>query len=280
MTTDAALPVLVRSLLADPELRGPAALASLATAGDALLIVPEVGANRLAVRLAELAGLAVAASDDAPATVRLYTSRGVAVALQPREASQGVELLRRGRELERLAYELPELTRGLRGVGTRRGASGADHDLWFGPLLAARHQAAAAGDWRARAAALAPDPLRERAARALEELAAVRYPASPPDRRALAAELEGCAEPLDAAFGALARAAAELHAADDAVRVAAWRGWVGAARQCFAAADAGWLAMAPVLARHAEACAAGGGPGGAGARRRFWRRGGGGGRAG
>lgn len=278
---DTSLMVLVRRLAVDPELTGPAAFAALVVADDALVITPDGVARPLVLPVGELAGLTIREHPEAPPTLLVHPLRGVALALQPRDESRRDDLLGVARRAERRAFALPELTRGLRAVGARRGAPGDDHDRWFSALLAARQRAAQAGDWDAQATAFAAGPLRLLLARTVTGMAAVRYPASPPDQRALAAALEECAAQFDEALEALAAAEGRLRAADDSRRLVAWREWVAAARQCFAAADRGWLAMAPLLTRHAppapaaSAPAAGGAASPAGAP--WWRRAGGGG---
>ncbi|MHB1222904.1 MAG: hypothetical protein ACYC2G_02480 [Gemmatimonadaceae bacterium] len=276
---DTPLMVLVRRLALDPELTGPAALAALVIADDTLVITPDAGARPLILPLAALAGIGVRAHAAAPAALLVHPLRGVPLALQPRDESGRDDLIAVARRAERRAFALPELTRGLRAVGARRGVPGDDHDRWFGALLAARQRAARAGDWETRAAAFAGGPLRLLLEETVTGMAVVRYPASPPDQRALAAALEECASQLDEALQALTVVDGRLRAADDSRRLVAWRDWVAAARECFAAADRGWLAMAPLLARHAPATpptpATETSPAGAG----WWRRGGAGGRA-
>lgn len=272
MEMETPLPVLVRRLSADPDLTGPAGLAALDLTVDRVVLTPDSGAHTLVLPLAELAGLSVRLRPGIAAALLLHPLRGVAVAVQARDQSREDDLLALARRAEQRAFALPEFTRGLRAVGARRGAPGGDHDRWFGALLAARQEAAHAEHWNAQVAALAPAPLRRLLAQTVASLALSRYPASPPDQRALAAALEECASQFDGALEALALAAERLGAADDAERLVAWRDWVGAARHCFAAADSGWLAMAPLLARHEPPAhplpAAGAAPG----RRRWWRR--------
>ena len=150
-------------------------------------------------------------------------------------------------------YQLPEVTRALRAFGTRRGRPGSDHDRFFAPLLdplrrARDHVARGTGrPWEAAghvdAAAVAAG-----VRAALDALAAEHGGPRPPDRRALAAELDELAEPLFAALDALGVAAASLAAADDAERPSAWRAWGAALARAFSAADGVWEAMLPALA--------------------------------
>ena len=205
----------------------------------------------LALPVSELAGLAVGTHPDAPDALLLHPRRGVPLGIQPRQEAQRGDLLAIGRRAERRAFTLPELTRGLRAVGARRGAPGNEHDLWFGALLSARQEAARADSWANQAAAFTPHSLRRQLVNSLSALALARYPGSPPDQRALVAALEEHASPLERALEAMDAAAERLRSADDAERLIAWRAWVEATRTSFAAADRSWLAMTPVLARHA-----------------------------
>jgi hypothetical protein len=151
------------------------------------------------------------------------------------------------------AYQFPEVTRALRAFGARRGRPGSDHDRFFAPLLdplrRARDHVARASErpWDAAghvdAAAVAAG-----VRAALDALAAEHGGPRPPDRRALAAELEELAEPLFAALGVLGEAASTLAAADAGARPAAWRAWAAALARAFAVADAVWEAMLPALA--------------------------------
>jgi hypothetical protein len=155
------------------------------------------------------------------------------------------------------ACALPELTRGLRALGARRGSPGSDHDRYFAPFLgaltAARRATAperareVATPWRAAAAVSADDTAAALRA-AISGLASSRFPERAPDRRALEAELLELAErALDAldALDAAARALAESAAEE---RFARWRAWSGALAAVLAAADRAWLDSVPVLA--------------------------------
>jgi hypothetical protein len=101
----------------------------------------------------------------------------------------------------------------------------------------------------------------------LHGFAAERFPRRLAHQRALEAELGDLAAPL---FDALARlgvaAEAIAHAppdsAEDTVRIR-WGAWADACRDAFVAADAAWLAIAPVLIAQAGA----GGPA-----HSWWRR--------
>jgi hypothetical protein len=148
-------------------------------------------------------------------------------------------------------YGFPEVTRALRAFGSRRGLPGSDHDRFFAPLVealrAARETHATGAAWRTVNAVDVPRV--EAAVRAaLAVLAAERAAGSPPDARALEAELEELCEPLFAALGALAERADLVRASDDAARPAAWRAWAAGMASAFAAADRAWIAALPALA--------------------------------
>ncbi len=175
-------------------------------------------------------------------TLELFLSRGDVVTLGGSPALAALAA-----DLDRRAMAVPELTRSLRGLGSAR-ASGAEHDRYFGPLLAARRDAeAASGPDRARAAFDAP-ALRAAMMQRLHDMAAERHPSDPPERRALDAELSEVAEPLVSTLGALERAQHALAASDDAERFARWRAWAAALHAVFESADEVWLALVRVLA--------------------------------
>ncbi|HSC31314.1 MAG TPA: hypothetical protein VLD17_06300 [Gemmatimonadaceae bacterium] len=192
-------------------------------------------------------------------TLELFLTRGDLITLG---GSPGLAALAAG--LDRRAMAVPELTRSLRALGSPRASPGADHDRYFGPLLAARREAeSAASPDRARAAFDAPS-LRAAMLQRIHELAAERHPSEPPERRALDAELTEAAEPLVNALGALERAQDGLASSDDGERYAGWRRWAKALQLVFEMADDVWLSLVRVLAADA--------PGRRGRRRRWLRR--------
>ncbi len=162
--------------------------------------------------------------------------------------------------MDAAAFDIGELTRALRGVGSRRARPGSDHDRFFGPLLRARLAAAVATSPELRVAAIDATALGEEMALLIAALAADRHPDKPPDRRALEAELGELLDEMTMSLEPLDAAAAAFRAAPHAERYAAWRRWVAALRVTFAEADRAWLAALPVLADSRGA------PG------RFWRR--------
>lgn len=166
-----------------------------------------------------------------------------------------------GTEITRSALALPELTRTMHGLGSRRGRPGADHDRFFAGLLAARRSAEGFVEAESRLAAFDTRRLMQALTTLLGALASERFPESAPDRRALEAELLDHAEHLSAALDALGEAAVQVRASSNAARLARWRDWTHAAQRVFEAADRSWIAMLPALTAAPAPVA----------RRRFWR---------
>jgi hypothetical protein len=167
-----------------------------------------------------------------------------------------------GTQIIAAALALPEFTRTMRSLGSRRGDIGTEHDRFFAGLLAARRAAEGFVEPESRLAAFDPRRLSQALTTLLGELAAERYPESAPDRRALEAELLEHAERVYAAFDALGEAADRVRASASSTRLAEWRRWTWAAQRVFDEADRCWMAVLPSL-RDAPVPAA---------RRRFWRR--------
>lgn len=146
---------------------------------------------------------------------------------------------------------LPELTRGLRGLGSQRRArnsrpTGADEQhRFFATLLDARREAADAPTPGAVVSAFDAQRMRRSLDAALHAFAQARAPENPPARRALEAELSDAAEPFVDALDALDGAARDARSAlDDVVR---WRAWAETLMAAFEAADRAWMAVDRVL---------------------------------
>jgi hypothetical protein len=165
-------------------------------------------------------------------------------------------------EVRELGTDVPELTRSLRGFASIKGAPGADHDTFFGPLLEARRALHAA---RSAAERLAAFDAR-RVSTALEAsrlaLAARRWPAERDagNRRALHAEMEDLMAPVHRALDGVALAADAWRSSPDAAVLRTWRAWCAAVGAVWVAADSAWLAAMPALADSRGASGA------------FWRR--------
>ena len=100
-----------------------------------------------------------------------------------------------GAQIVSTALALPEFTRTMRGLGSRRGH---------------------------------PRRLTAATTTLLGQLATERYPESAPDRRALEAELLEYAERLYAALDALGETAEQVRTSGNATRLARWRDWTWA----------------------------------------------------
>lgn len=138
------------------------------------------------------------------------------------------------------ACVVPELTRGLRALGSRRGALGASHDAWFAPLLAARRAIEGVSDPLRQVELLNAERLRENMMSMIAELAAIRAPADAAMRRAIEAVLEEECEPMFEAIDHLAVAADALRGGGLDTRLLDWRRWMGVVREVFEAVDEGW----------------------------------------
>ena len=167
-----------------------------------------------------------------------------------------------GSQIVTSALALPELTRTMQSLGSRRGRPGADHDRFFGGLLAARRAAEGFVEVESRLVAFDPHRLTQALTTVLAELAAERYPGSPPDRRALEAELLEYAERLFETLSSLGEAATRVRESGTDVRLLRWREWTWAVQRVFEEADRCWVASLPALTATMPAPP----------RRRFWRR--------
>jgi hypothetical protein len=206
--------------------------------GDAVVafereaLVLQTGRARLLVELRALEGWEITADE-----LRLHADGGDVVSIAASDP-RVVAL-----DLERWAFGLPELTRSLRVLGSRRAAAGPrrpEHDAFFAPLIAARGEAERASPLDARRAALDSRSLRDAVERRIRGFAAERYPNDPPERRALEAELSECIAPLLARFAELDAAQEHLAASRDRERLLRWRDWSRALALLFESADRCW----------------------------------------
>jgi hypothetical protein len=154
------------------------------------------------------------------------------------------------RQIAGAVCRLPELTRPLRALGSRRGRPGSGHDRFFAPLLTARKRCERAADPVSRLRSFDAAGIRGSLNDAIATLAAERYPRSAPDRRALEAELLEAAEPLMASLdeldGAMKRAIEPVTGGERGFIY--WRAWCTAVHDVFRCADDCWMAFGPVLA--------------------------------
>ncbi|HEX5437905.1 MAG TPA: hypothetical protein VFW98_12145 [Gemmatimonadaceae bacterium] len=151
------------------------------------------------------------------------------------------------RDIARRACALPELTRSLRALGSRRAVAPPEHDRFFEPLLEARRVAEGARALDDVLTAFDAGALRSNMTRRLAEFAAARYPDDAPERRALEAELLDGAEALFRAFDALGNSANAVRSTAEGERFAAWRQWTRVLTGVFEHADQCWLDLLVVL---------------------------------
>lgn len=152
----------------------------------------------------------------------------------------------RARDAASVEYgELPELTRGLRTLGSSR-RGGSTQMLFFGPLLEARRRAADAKSPQARVRAFNATDLAMALDRAIDRIVSGWPDVRPPARRALRAELTDRVAPYVAALELLARRANDVVDRPDE-SVAAWRDWTAQLSQVFSAADRCWLNLRAVV---------------------------------
>lgn len=146
---------------------------------------------------------------------------------------------------------LPELTRALRTLGSRRGGrgEGRDHERFFGPLLEARRAAARAEDLETAVGSFDATRLIGSLDKTIRAVAADRAASGrPAARRALEARLQERVGPLRQALNELDERADELLQSDDDGRVDAWRRWAEQIRVVFACADRCWPGFDAALA--------------------------------
>lgn len=141
------------------------------------------------------------------------------------------------------ACVLPELTRGLRALGSSRARADAAQSALFAPLLAARRRAARLRVPDDRVRALDADVLGREFESAVRAITASRVRQPGPERRALAAAVDDAVHPVRVALMTLGAAAESYARAPESRRLSAWREWTDAARRAFAAADASWPAV-------------------------------------
>ncbi len=146
---------------------------------------------------------------------------------------------------------LPELTRTLRALGSRRGQRSARADAgdeqrrFFAPFLDARRAAANAATPADTVAAFDADALAASVRRTLQGFAALRFPQLGPERRALEAALFEAIESLQESLSRMSGTATDAVSVIGELRP--WRMWAAELRASFEAADHAWLALDLVL---------------------------------
>ncbi|MFN8571638.1 MAG: hypothetical protein U0132_06225 [Gemmatimonadaceae bacterium] len=196
-----------------------------------------------AARVIRIAYAALSGADLRSGALTLYAPHGQLVAL----AAPGIE----GAWLavQERACALPELTIGLRALGSRHGGDAALQGRFFAPLLAARRRLEEQRDLEWRLVAFDAEDLRQLTTTVLRDMVAERTFDTAALRRSLEAQALDEAEGLHAALESLGVAAEDVRRAADAERFEAWRAWASRARVVFVEADRCWLAVRPLLER-------------------------------
>ena len=203
---------------------------------DALLL--EHGGG---VRVIELASLVGIETGDDQVTL-WHVDTGALAFTAPGRAAEIA------RAVADVACHVPELTAGLRALGSPRALPGSDHDLYFAPLLSARRAAHAAPQPAGRLAAFDGVAIASAMDDALLAFSSARFPRSAPDQRALLEELRERSAPVRHALGRVDDAATAVRADSGRERFRRWGEWLGSVRTAFERADDGWQAVLPVLA--------------------------------
>ena len=146
---------------------------------------------------------------------------------------------------------LPEVTRALRALGSRRGVGGTRRNpgdreaRFFGPFISARRASMDARDARTVISAFDPRELTRSLNATITVFARESAAGHAARQRALEAELSDGIEPLEAALARL-QELADL-AARDVDDLARWRAWAAGVQQVFEAADRAWVTIAPTM---------------------------------
>jgi hypothetical protein len=163
------------------------------------------------------------------------------------ELSGDDQLRTLGLQLLDRACAMPELTRGLKSLGSLRGMPVAAHDRWFAPLLAARRSVEGVSDPTRQVMLLDAATLRTEVERAIAEIAATTAPGDPAEQRAVEAALEEESAPVFTAIESMGLAGDAVRGGALDTRIADWRQWVETVRGVFAAADDAWTGIAAEL---------------------------------
>jgi hypothetical protein len=148
---------------------------------------------------------------------------------------------------------LPEVTRALRALGSRRSPSGLRRNpgdregRFFAPFISARRASMDARDPRSVIAAFDPKELARSLLATITVFAREGAAGRAARQRALEAELSDGIEQLEATLVKL-QALAE-HAAADVDDLGRWRAWAAGVQQVFEAADRAWVAIEPTMER-------------------------------
>lgn len=139
--------------------------------------------------------------------------------------------------------ELPELTRGLRALGSSRHDARALQSVFFRPLLDARRRAADARDAEGKIRAFDPRELRRQLDKVVERIVTEWPDERPAARRAVRAQLQERVVLYADALAELDVRADELRESDEGERLTAWRRWTVQLATVFSCADRVWVAL-------------------------------------
>lgn len=151
---------------------------------------------------------------------------------------------------------LPEVTRALRALGSRRGTGGTRRNpgdregRFFAPFISARRASMDAREARAVISAFDPRELTRSLNATLTVFARERAAGHPARQRALEAELSDGIEQLESALGRLQELATQ--AARDVDDLGRWRAWAAGVQQVFEAADRAWVTIEPTIEREGQ----------------------------
>ena len=146
---------------------------------------------------------------------------------------------------------LPEVTRALRALGSRRGSGGTRRNpgdregRFFAPFISARRASMDAREARSVISAFDPRELVRSLNATLTVFARERAAGHAARQRALEAELSDGIEQLEAALDRLQELATQ--AAKDVDDLGRWRAWAAGVQQVFEAADKAWVAIEPTV---------------------------------
>lgn len=148
---------------------------------------------------------------------------------------------------------LPEVTRALRALGSRRALRGVRRSpgdregRFFGPFIAARRASMEARDAVSVIASFDARELKRAVTASVQAFASELSNGHPARHRATEAQLADGLDPLDAALDRLE--ALSERAAADVDDLGRWRAWAAGVQEVFEAADRSWVEIEPVVHR-------------------------------
>src|SRR4051812_49401714 len=207
-----------------------------------LLLESPSGEKALQIKYDSVAGVALTSGG-----VTVSLRDGVVLTLATRQAADLRARLLAG------CRALPEVTRALRALGSRRTSRGTRRNptdkerRFFAPLISARRASMEARDSAAVVRAFDAERLTREIFAVVGDFAAEDGAGHPARRRALEAELTDAYEQLGTELEALAAAATKALA--DVDDLGTWRAWAAAVQRTFEAADRAWASIEPIVTR-------------------------------